>query len=63
MLALRNHGQLRFGLMTPNIGSNINLVQLSHLSDYEREQIGLLKAVGHSIGAIAQEVGRAKSTV
>ena len=27
---------------------------LSHLSDDEREQIGLAKAVGHSIGADAQ---------
>lgn len=26
----------------------------SHLSDDEREQIGLAKAVGHSIGAIAR---------
>src|SRR5262245_46864976 len=35
----------------------------SHLSDAEREQIGLAKAVGHSIGAIAQAIGRPKSTV
>jgi Helix-turn-helix domain len=28
----------------------------SHLSDDEREQIGLTKAVGHSIGAIAKEL-------
>jgi hypothetical protein len=27
----------------------------SHLSDDEREQIGLAKALGHSIGAIAQD--------
>jgi hypothetical protein len=26
----------------------------SHLSDDEREQIGLLKVLGHSIGAIAR---------
>jgi hypothetical protein len=26
----------------------------SHLSDDEKEQIGLAKALGHSIGAIAQ---------
>jgi transposase, IS30 family len=35
----------------------------SHLSDAEREQIGLAKAVGHSIGAIAEAIGRPKSTV
>ena len=35
----------------------------SHLSDDEREQIGLAKAVGHSIGAIAQAIGRPTSTV
>ena len=35
----------------------------SHLSDDEREQIGLAKALGHSIGAIAQAVGRPKSTI
>jgi len=35
----------------------------SHLSDDEREQIGLSKAVGHSSGAIAQAIGRPKSTV
>jgi len=35
----------------------------SHLPDDEREQIGLLKAAGHSIGAIAQATGRPKSTV
>src|SRR5580700_8123129 len=35
----------------------------SHLSDNEREQIGLAKALGHSIGAIAQAIGRPKSTI
>ena len=35
----------------------------SHLSDDEREQIGLLKALGHSIAAIAQAIGRPKSTI
>ena len=35
----------------------------SHLSDDEREQIGLAKALGHSIGAIAQAVDRPKSTI
>ena len=35
----------------------------SHLSDDEREQIGLLKALGHSIGGIAQAIGRPKSMI
>jgi IS30 family transposase len=35
----------------------------SHLSDDERKQIGSLKALGHSIGAIAQAIGRPKSTI
>ena len=35
----------------------------THLSDDEREQIGLAKALGHSIGAIAQAIGRPKSTI
>jgi transposase, IS30 family len=35
----------------------------SHLSDDEREQIGLLKAVGQSIGVIAKSICRPKSTV
>ena len=35
----------------------------SHLSDDEREQIGLAKALGHSIGAIAQAIVRPKSTI
>src|ERR1700735_221359 len=35
----------------------------SHLSDDEREQIGLAEALGNSIGAIAQAIGRPKSTV
>ena len=35
----------------------------SHLSDDEREQIGLGKALGHSIGVIAQAIGRPRSTV
>ena len=35
----------------------------SHLSDDEREQIGLAKALGHSIGAIAQAIGHPKSTI
>ena len=35
----------------------------SHLSDDEREQIGLAKALGHSIGAIAQAIGGPKTTI
>ena len=35
----------------------------SHLSDDEREQIGLLKVLGHSIGAIARALRRPKSTI
>ena len=35
----------------------------SHLSDDEREQIGLLKVMGHSIGAIARALRRPKSTI
>jgi IS30 family transposase len=35
----------------------------SHLSDDEREQIGLAKALGHSIGRIAHAIGRSKSTI
>jgi IS30 family transposase len=35
----------------------------SHLSDDEREQIGLATALGHTIGAIAQAIGRPKSTI
>ncbi len=35
----------------------------SHLSETERDQIGLLRAAGRSIGAIARELGRAKTTI
>jgi IS30 family transposase len=35
----------------------------SHLSDEEREQIGLLKVLGHSIGTIARAIRRPKSTI
>ena len=34
-----------------------------HLSDAERDEIAVLHAAGHSIGAIARALGRAKSTV
>ena len=35
----------------------------SHLSDDEREQIGLARTLGHSIGTIAHAIGRPKSTI
>ena len=33
----------------------------SHLSEDERDQIGVLRAAGRSMGAIARALGRAKS--
>jgi transposase, IS30 family len=35
----------------------------SHLSEDERDQIGVLRAVGRSMGAIARALGRAKATI
>ena len=35
----------------------------SHLSDDERDQIGILRAAGRSMAAIARALGRAKTTV
>jgi hypothetical protein len=35
----------------------------SHLSDDERDQIGILRASGRSIAAIARALGRAKTTI
>ena len=35
----------------------------SHLSEDERDQIGVLRAAGRSIGAIARALCRAKSTI
>ena len=35
----------------------------SHLSDDERERTGLAKALGRSVSAIAQAIGRPKSTI
>jgi len=35
----------------------------SHLSDEERDQIGVMTAAGRSIGAIAEALSRAKSTI
>jgi IS30 family transposase len=35
----------------------------SHLSEDERDQIGVLRAVGRSMGAIVRALGRAKTTI
>ncbi len=35
----------------------------SHLSEDERDQIGVLRAAGRSIGAIARTLCRAKTTI
>ena len=35
----------------------------SHLSEGERDQIGVLRAAGRSMGAIARALGRAKTTI
>ena len=35
----------------------------SHLSEPERDQIGILRATGRSIGGIARALGRAKATI
>ena len=35
----------------------------SHLWDNERDQIGILRAAGRSMGAIARALGRAKTTI
>ena len=35
----------------------------SHLSDDERDQIGILRAAGRSMAAIARALGRAKTTI
>ena len=35
----------------------------SHLSEPERDQIGILRAAGRSIGGIARALGRAKATI
>ena len=42
---------------------SVALRTYSHLSDDEREQIGMLTAAGQSIGAIARALGRAKTTI
>jgi transposase, IS30 family len=35
----------------------------SHLSEDERDEIGVLRAAGRSMGAIARALGRAKATI
>jgi IS30 family transposase len=35
----------------------------SHLSEEERDQIGVLRATGRSIGAVAKALGRPKCTI
>jgi IS30 family transposase len=35
----------------------------SHLSEDERDQVGVLRAAGRSMGAIARALGRAKATI
>jgi hypothetical protein len=35
----------------------------AHLSEDERDQIGVLRAAGRSMGAIARALGRAKATI
>jgi hypothetical protein len=35
----------------------------SHLSEDKRDQIGVLRAAGRSMGAIARALGRAKATI
>jgi IS30 family transposase len=35
----------------------------SHLSEDERDQIGVLRAAGRSMGAIARTLGRAEATI
>ena len=35
----------------------------AHLSTEERDQLGIWRAAGHSLGAISRELGRAKSTI
>jgi IS30 family transposase len=34
-----------------------------HLSEDERDQIGIWRAAGRSVGAIARALGRAKATI
>ena len=53
----------RFGIGRIETSGSVAMRGYSHLSDDEREQIGLLKVLGHSIGAIARALRRPKSTI
>ena len=53
----------RFGIGRIETSGSVAMRGYSHLSDDEREQIGLLKVLGHSIGAIARAIRRPKSTI
>ena len=63
MKAPRSGGPKECHEILPMRGPWHSSVQAIRLSDDEREQIGLAKAPGHSIGAIAKTIGRPKSTV
>jgi adenylate cyclase len=49
--------------LTTNLSRIAGSFVIARSTDDEREQIGLAKAVGHSIGAIAKAIGRPRSTV
>ena len=53
----------RFGIGRIETSGSVAMRGYSHLSDDEREQIGLLKVLGYSIGAIARALRRPKSTI
>ena len=53
----------RFGIGRIETSGSVAMRGYSHLSDDEREQIGLLKVLGHSIGAIARAIRRPKSRI
>ena len=53
----------RFGIGRIETSGSVAMRGYSHLSDDEREQIGLLKVLGHSMGAIARAIRRPKSTI
>src|SRR6266481_6390126 len=42
---------------------SVTMRSYSHLSEDERDQIGVLRAAGRSMGAIARALGRAKTTI
>ena len=53
----------RFGIGRIETSGSVAMRGYSHLSDDEREQIGLLKVLGHPIGAIARALRRPKSMI